>query len=73
MGNISIGAIFGAIVPAFLLTVLFYVDHNISSIASYNPEYGFKKPTKYELDFFVLGFSALVCGLLGLPISSGLI
>jgi len=73
MGEVPVGFVFAAIIPAIMLTVLFYVDHNISSMAAYGEDYNFEKPTHYDFDFFILGLSALVCGLLGLPASSGLI
>jgi hypothetical protein len=66
---------FAAIIPAFLLTVLFYVDHNLSTLAATeNKLWGkLQAPEAYNLDFFWLGVTVLITGFLGLPASSGLI
>ena len=65
--------IFGALFPAFMLYLLFFIDHNISSILTQSPKYNLKKPPAYHWDFFVLGLTIIPCGLLGLPPGSGLI
>ena len=56
-----------AVVPAALLTVLFFLDHNISIRVVNNPDNGMKKPAAYHLDLLVLGGIVLVSSLLGLP------
>lgn len=56
-----------AAVPAALLTVLFFLDHNISIRVVNNPDNGMKKPPAYHLDLLVLGGIVLVSSLLGLP------
>jgi len=75
MFTIPIWAMFAAIIPAFLLTVLFYVDQNLSTLAaSDNKLWGkLQTPEAYNLDFFWLGVTVLITGFLGLPASSGLI
>jgi hypothetical protein len=65
--------IFGALFPAFMLYLLFFIDHNISSILTQSPKYNLKKPSAYHWDFFVLGLTIVPCGILGLPPGSGLI
>jgi len=66
-------AIVLAIVPALILTVLFFFDHNVSSLLAQAPEFGLKKGTAYHWDFFVIGVQMLVTGLLGIPPVNGLI
>jgi len=62
-----------AVLPAFILTVLFFFDHNVSSLMAQAPEFKLRKPPAYNWDFFVIGLLILVCGLLGLPFTNGLI
>jgi len=66
-------AIFFAIVPGFLLTVLFFFDHNVSSLLCQAPEFGLKKGSAYHWDFFIIGVQILITGLLGIPPVNGLI
>lgn len=71
--NIPVGYVFLAIPFAILLTLLFYFDHNISSIMAQSPRYHFRKPSSFHWDFLVLGFTTLVAGFLGIPAPNGLI
>lgn len=65
--------VFVAIIPAAVLTVLFFFDHNVSSLLCQQPEFGLLKGTAYHWDFFVVGVQILVTGLLGVPPVNGLI
>jgi len=62
-----------AIGPAALLTVLFFFDHNVSSLLCQAPEFGLRKGSAYHWDFFVIGIQILITGLLGIPPVNGLI
>jgi len=62
-----------AFIPGFILTVLFFFDHNVSSLLCQAPEFGLKKGTAYHWDFFVVGLQILITGLLGIPPVNGLI
>lgn len=73
MDGIDLKGIFGALFPAFMLYLLFFIDHNISSVLTQSPKYNLKKPPAYHWDFFVLGLTIIPCGILGLPPGSGLI
>ena len=73
LDGIGIQGIFGALFPALMLYLLFFIDHNISSILTQSPKYNLTKPPAYHLDFFVLGLTIIPCGLLGLPPGSGLV
>jgi len=75
MGEVPGWAIAAALIPAFLLTVLFYVDQNLSAMMACNGG-GLCKistPEAFNLELFLLGITVLVTGFLGLPASSGLI
>jgi len=73
LGDCSGGGVFLAIVPAAVLTVLFFFDHNVSSLMAQAPEFNLKKPPAYNWDFFVIGLMIFMCGILGIPFTNGLI
>eukprot|EP00980_Cylindrotheca_fusiformis_P030700 scaffold25278_cov132-Cylindrotheca_fusiformis.AAC.1 len=73
LDGIDAKGIFGALFPAFMLYLLFFIDHNISSILTQEPKFNLTKPPAYHWDFFVLGLTIIPCGLMGLPPGSGLI
>jgi len=64
---------FAAILPGLILTILFFFDHNVSSLLCQAAEFGLKKGTAFHWDFFVIGVQILITGLLGLPPVNGLI
>jgi hypothetical protein len=66
-------AIFIAIIPGIILTVLFFFDHNVSSLLTQEKRFNLAKPPAYNLDFFVIGVCIFLTGLLGLPPTNGLI
>lgn len=55
--NKYIGA---SVIPAIIITVLFYFDHNVSSQLAQQPEFNLKKPTAYHYDMFLLGMCTFV-------------
>lgn len=71
--GIDINGIFGAMFPGLMFYLLFFIDHNVSSILSQLPKFNLKKPPAYHWDFFVLGVTFLPCAFLGLPPGNGLI
>ncbi|KAL7544804.1 hypothetical protein ACHAWF_008176 [Thalassiosira exigua] len=71
--GVSAKGIAGALFPAFMIYLLFFIDHNISSILTQAPKFDLKKPTAYHWDFFCLGLTIIPCAILGLPPGSGLI
>jgi hypothetical protein len=56
-----------------LLTILFYFDHNVSSLICQGSEFPLKKPAGFHWDIFILGITTGVSGILGLPAPNGLI
>ncbi|KAF5654393.1 hco3 transporter family [Fusarium sp. NRRL 25303] len=60
--------------PFGLLTILlFYYDHNVSSITAQARQYPLKKPGGFHGDFFLLGCTTFLSGILGLPMPNGLV
>jgi len=73
LGLLETWHIGAAVVPALIITVLFYFDHNVSSQLAQVPEFNLKKPEAYHWDFFLLGIMTAICGFLGLPPINGVL
>ncbi|KAI9843592.1 MAG: hypothetical protein M1838_002541 [Thelocarpon superellum] len=71
--DISIADVFLAIPFAVLLTILFYFDHNVSSLIAQGTEFPLRKPAGFHWDLFLLGLTTGVAGILGIPAPNGLI
>jgi len=71
--GISVGDVFLALPFGILMTALFYYDHNISSLICQSSKYPLKKPSSFHYDFFLLGITTGIAGLLGIPAPNGLI
>lgn len=71
--ELPVGWIFAAIVPGFIITVLFFFDHEVSSIICTIDRYGTKKPGGFAWDIVMLGSTTAVCGILGIPPANGLL
>lgn len=65
--------IFIALPFGIILTVLFYFDHNVSSLMAQRHQYKLKKPATFHYDFLLLGITTGVAGVLGIPAPNGLI
>ncbi|KAI0754610.1 anion exchanging protein [Daedaleopsis nitida] len=57
----------------FALWVLFFFDHNVSSLMAQGTEFPLRKPPGFHYDFFLLGITTFIAGLLGIPAPNGLI
>ncbi|KAH8085946.1 anion exchanging protein [Cristinia sonorae] len=55
------------------LWVLFFFDHNVSSLMAQGTEFPLRKPPGFHYDFFLLGITTFIAGLLGIPAPNGLI
>lgn len=73
MKDVPSAYIAGALIPATIITVLFYFDHNVSSKLAQQKEFNLKRASAYHYDFFLLGLMTAVCGLLGLPPVNGVL
>lgn len=56
-----------SIIPAILLSILLYLDQNITVRLVNHSQYKLKKGSGYHLDLFVVALLVGVCSLLGLP------
>ncbi|QPC58369.1 hypothetical protein HYE67_000600 [Fusarium culmorum] len=65
--------VFLSMIPGAIVTVLFYFDHEISSIICTVERYGTKKPGGYAWDVALLGTTTIICGILGIPPANGLL
>ncbi|KAI8108658.1 hypothetical protein M9435_005075 [Picochlorum sp. BPE23] len=73
MSSVPSKYIGAAVIPAIIITVLFFFDHNVSSQLAQQPEFNLKKPSTYHYDMMLLALMTLLCGLLGIPPVNGVI
>ncbi|KAL8753362.1 MAG: hypothetical protein Q9184_005442 [Pyrenodesmia sp. 2 TL-2023] len=71
--HLPVAWIFAAIIPGFIITVLFFFDHEVSSIICTIDRYGTKKPSGFAWDIILLGITTTLCGVLGIPPANGLL
>lgn len=63
----------GALVPALIITILFYFDHSVSSQLAQTPDFNLRKPSAYSWDLLLNGFTTFACGILGIPPVNGVL
>ncbi|KAJ0254963.1 boron transporter 2 [Hirschfeldia incana] len=73
MLQVPVVYIIGAFIPATMIAVLYYFDHSVASQLAQQKEFNLRKPSSYHYDLLLLGFLTLICGLLGIPPSNGVI
>ncbi|KAM0004939.1 putative bicarbonate transporter [Helianthus debilis subsp. tardiflorus] len=83
MGRVSPAYIMAAIIPALMISGLYFFDHSVASQLAQQKEFNLKNPSAYHYDILLLGFmipqlasmffQTLLCGLLGLPPSNGVL
>lgn len=73
MLDVPVVYIIGAFIPATMIAVLYYFDHSVASQLAQQKEFNLRKPSSYHYDLLLLGFLTLLCGLLGIPPSNGVI
>ncbi|KAF8158230.1 HCO3 transporter family-domain-containing protein [Crassisporium funariophilum] len=56
-----------------VLWILFFFDHNVSSLMAQGSEFPLRKPPGFHWDFFLLGLTTFISGLIGVPAPNGLI
>ncbi|KAJ9626555.1 hypothetical protein H2203_004188 [Taxawa tesnikishii (nom. ined.)] len=71
--NLPVKWVFVALPIGILMTLLFYYDHNVSSLTAQAKQYPLKKPAGFHWDFFLLGCTCFIAGILGLPLPNGLV
>ncbi|CAN6336440.1 unnamed protein product [Urochloa humidicola] len=62
-----------AIVPAAMVAGLYFFDHSVASQMAQQKEFNLKNPSAYHYDILVLSLTTLICGLLGIPPSNGVL
>ncbi|CAI1667007.1 hypothetical protein SEUBUCD650_0N00610 [Saccharomyces eubayanus] len=70
---IPVKDVFIALPFGIILTILFYFDHNVSSLMAQRHQYRLKKPSSFHYDFALLGITTCISGVLGIPAPNGLI
>lgn len=73
MGKVSPPYIFAAFIPAIMIAGLYFFDHSVASQMAQQKEFNLKNPSAYHYDILLLGFLTLLCGLIGLPPSNGVL
>ncbi|XP_021848193.2 boron transporter 4-like [Spinacia oleracea] len=73
MGEVPGRHILGAFIPGLMIAGLFFFEHNVASKMTQQKDFNLKNPSAYHYDILLLGFTTLICGLLGLPPSYALI
>ncbi|KAF4544152.1 Hco3- transporter family protein [Lasiodiplodia theobromae] len=71
--NLDVKWVFVALPFGLLIMLLFYYDHNVSSLTAQARQFPLKKPGGFHWDFFLLGCTTFVAGILGLPMPNGLV
>ncbi|KAL4753666.1 hypothetical protein BDW72DRAFT_201366 [Aspergillus terricola var. indicus] len=65
--------VFAALPFGLLVMLLFYYDHNVSSLTAQARHFQLKKPAGFHWDFFLLGCTTFIAGINGLPMPNGLV
>ncbi|PWA78551.1 HCO3- transporter family [Artemisia annua] len=73
MGKVPLVYISAAIIPAIMVAGLYFFDHTVASQLAQQKDFNLKNPPAYHYDILLLGFMTLLCGLLGLPPSNGVL
>lgn len=73
MGKVPPAYIFAAFIPAVMVAGLYFFDHSVASQMAQQKEFNIKNPSAYHYDVLVLGLMTLLCGLIGLPPSNGVL
>ncbi|KAH8927933.1 hypothetical protein BT69DRAFT_1213485 [Atractiella rhizophila] len=71
--NLPVKWVFVAMPFGLLIMLLFYFDHNVSSLMAQARAFPIKRPAGFHWDFFLLGIVTFVSGILGLPAPNGLV
>lgn len=71
--HIEVRWVFVGLPFGFLITLLFWFDHNVSAVMAQNRHFPVKRPAGFHWDFFLLGITTFIAGILGLPAPNGLV
>ncbi|KAK7384746.1 hypothetical protein VNO78_30447 [Psophocarpus tetragonolobus] len=73
MGKVPVVYICAASIPALMVAGLYFFDHSVASKMAQQKEFNLQKPSAYHYDIFLLAIMTLICGILGLPPSNGVL
>ncbi|KAK9269426.1 hypothetical protein L1049_001199 [Liquidambar formosana] len=73
LGKVPPVYIFAAFIPAVMIAGLYFFDHSVASQMAQQKEFNLKNPSAYHYDILLLGIMTLLCGLIGLPPSNGVL
>ncbi|GAB7365517.1 hypothetical protein MBLNU230_g6590t1 [Neophaeotheca triangularis] len=65
--------VFVALPIGILITLLFYYDHNVSSLIAQARSFPLTKPAGFNWDFFLLGCTTFISAIIGIPLPNGLV
>lgn len=71
--HLDVKWVFVAAPFGFLVMLLFYFDHNVSSVMAQARQFPVRTPAGFHFDMAVLAATTLVSGFLGLPAPNGLV
>lgn len=71
--HLDVKWVFVAAPFGFLVMLLFYFDHNVSSVMAQARQFPVRTPAGFHFDFALLAVTTLVSGFLGLPAPNGLV
>lgn len=71
--SLDVKWVFVALPYGCLVTLLFYYDHNLSSITAQARHFPLKKPAGFHWDFFLLGCTTFIAAIIGIPYPNGLV
>ncbi|KAH2927729.1 hypothetical protein KXW73_008536, partial [Aspergillus fumigatus] len=63
--------VFATLPFGFLVMLLFYYDHNVSSLTAQARQFPLKKPAGFHWGFFLLGCTTFLAGITGIPLPNG--
>ncbi|MDI1487116.1 MAG: hypothetical protein OHK93_006384 [Ramalina farinacea] len=71
--HLDVKWVFVAMPIGFLLMLLFYYDHNQSSVTAQARNFPLTKPGGFHWDFFLLGCTSFIAGIIDIPLPNGLV
>eukprot|EP00898_Chlorokybus_atmophyticus_P003913 jgi/Chlat1/4522/Chrsp29S00334 len=73
LGKVPGAYVAAALIPALIISILFYFDHSVSAQLAQTPEFNLRKPSAYSYDLLLLAAITAVLGLVGLPPINGVL
>ncbi|XP_057871912.1 boron transporter 1 isoform X2 [Cryptomeria japonica] len=65
--------ILAAFIPAIMIAGLYFFDHSVAAQLAQQKEFNLRNPSAYHYDLLLLGIMVLMCGLVGIPPSNGVL